>query len=84
MLKFCAAIDETSRAYGELQEKLWLKVQSVPASTLTYIICYHSPPPSWDKASVTAPGQAFFYTDEKLASLPASRVRVLNLSAGGV
>jgi len=85
ILKLCSAIDETSRANSEEQEKLWVKIQEIPANTSIYLLGYHNPPASWykipdynsDNASINS---ANFYSPQKLGSLSSSKVRLLNLS----
>ncbi|HBX22946.1 MAG TPA: DUF58 domain-containing protein [Desulfotomaculum sp.] len=85
ILKICAAIDETSRAYPEARDKLWEKIQAAPANTLIYLLRYHDPPASWEndeeyktKRDNAAPAQ--FYSQQRLADLASSRVRLFNLS----
>jgi len=85
ILKICAAIDETSRAYAEARERLWDKIQAAPANTLIYLLSYHDPPASWEndeeyKANRDNADPAQFYSPQRLADLASSRVRLFDLS----
>ena len=89
ILRACAAIDETSRAYEETREKLWEKIRSAPTNTLIYLLVYNNPPASWEeneeyqanRAKNIPPEQ--FYSPQRLAGLASSRVRLFNLSPAG-
>lgn len=89
ILELCAGIDETSRASSNGQNKLWEKIQEAPANTTIFIIGYHNPPESWskmldydgDSARLQAEG---FYTRQRLGALSSSKVRLFNLTRGGV
>lgn len=71
ILKLCAEIDETSRAYSDQQEKLWEKVRQIPANTLVYLLHCHNP------------SARCFYSPQRLADLASSRVRLLDLPQRG-
>lgn len=88
ILRVCAAIDETSRAYEETREKLWEKIRSAPANTLIYLLVYNNPPASWEdneeywanRHKNIPPEQ--FYSPRRLAGQASSRIRLFNLSPG--
>lgn len=85
ILELCARIDDTSRATSDGQLKLWEHLLQVPSRTAVYLLCYHTMPKAWgrlkanaDASEITDP--AAFYTPGRLAGLPTSLVRVMNLS----
>lgn len=85
ILKLCAAVDETGRAYPETQEHLWQEISQVPPNTIVYLLSYHSAPVSWQKSQGNihigeAPDPGLFYTPKRLAELSSFRVKHLNLS----
>ncbi len=86
ILELCAHIDDTSRATCAGQQKLWEHLLNIPPQTAVYLLCYHTMPKAWVRLKASAEtGEAVedpaaFYTPGRLAGLPASVVRVMNLS----
>lgn len=85
ILELCARIDDTSRATAAGQQALWEQLLQIPPRTAVFLLCYHTMPKGWEimmdienQKEVTNP--ADFYTPGRLAGLPTSLVRVVDLS----
>ncbi len=85
ILELCARIDDTSRATAVGQQALWEQLLQIPPQTAVFLLCYHTMPKGWEimmeienQKEVTNP--ADFYAPGRLAGLPTTLVRVVDLS----
>lgn len=85
ILELCARIDDTSRATAAGQQALWEQLLEIPPQTAVFLLGYHTMPKGWEvmmdienKKALINP--ADFYTPGRLAALPTSLVRVVDLS----
>lgn len=85
ILELCARIDDMSRANEAGQQALWQQLLQVPPQTAVFLLCYHTMPDDWHSLMTLENRQepanpADFYTPGRLAGLPTTLVRVVDLS----
>ena len=85
ILELCARIDDTSRATTATQQLLWQHLLQIPPQTAVFLLGYHTMPKNWEiykqiENQQVVANPADFYTPGRLAGLPTTLVRVIDLS----